>query len=527
MTFRRLSLEEEEKLLLQESEETNRENFREILKYFQLCQEDYNRVCDLLDGKIEKDNTYLNILLKLNYQGRAWYETDDKNEGFVFYIAEVLPQIIRNANILKKEKLLESLQCAGLASYEVFMKNKITINKQEHKLLKLLANEELVTKNTINYLNQIKSGQTNLICISRNPIDYIFISTNQNFGSCMDMVSFGEGWWLGLGGLSLDPNRLLIFSSTGKIKRFSIQSIELKHFGYVNRSWGLLSENDKIAIVRQYPGTGRELNNILVHLELNTNYFSNSKFKFLVPKLHNNLHSFPYIDNIPFFIPRDEKGFYSTENQSLYGKSSIDTSLCISIQNISENYDLDDNSYSCANCSDSIGEDECCWAEDDGPYCRDCFNDNFFYCSDCGEVDSLENAYSVSNGDYICSDCFNNYYFMCEDCEDTTNQDDESIVSGICSNCFRDNYFECEYCNKGYKNNEMSAIEDVCKDCFLDNYFECEKCCASLENNERSDLGNICKTCVDKHFFLCEKCEEIIEGDPKNILCGGCSNEEC
>jgi len=315
--MKRVERKNEYSFLLPKSEKTNIENFKGILKYFYLSTETHRRVIQTLSSRTRENiNSELDKLFKLNTQRRAWFELELNESNDIGYK--------RYINLLQKSA--KKVEEYDLSNYNTYRLGKVKKGKQEFKLFKFLLQNEFLSKENIEKITTIRAKATKLyLCISRNPIDYLFCSTNQNFSSCMSMTNGDNGYFLGLGGLSLDPNRFLIFISTGRIKRFNIQGYEFKHFGYQTRSWGLILSDNSLCIVNTYPYNKLDFYNEFKKLGYKiTNgydYTSSlvSKYTFLPPRLKDHKISLPYLDG-PGYACIGQKVHYSGKNET-YGST--------------------------------------------------------------------------------------------------------------------------------------------------------------------------------------------------------------
>jgi len=273
--MQRLKTEKELDLLLPESEEKNIENFINILPYFYYDDETTKRV----KNTIHKENrrpieNYLDEFFNLNDQRRAWYQIPaehcvEHSEAYAYYrkslsknkdIYNIFTKLLK---INETDKTIDTILDSEIFNKivhhtETFITGHFYYNNQKHKLFKFLLKHKLLTQEEVDTINAKKVNDSKLyLCISRNPIDYLFCSTNQSFeSSCLNLKSTHDGaYYMANAAFPLDPNRFIMFISNGKIKRYTIKGYEFKHFSYTQRSFGFISKSKKIIHVRDFPST--------------------------------------------------------------------------------------------------------------------------------------------------------------------------------------------------------------------------------------------------------------------------------
>lgn len=86
--------------------------------------------------------------------------------------------------------------------------------------------------------------------ISRNFADWFLCSTSEKWTSCLNLDSeYANAYWSGLPYLAGDPNRVMIYFTDGKKKKFN--GVETDKFG--QRLWGILGEDNKLYLLKSYP----------------------------------------------------------------------------------------------------------------------------------------------------------------------------------------------------------------------------------------------------------------------------------
>lgn len=509
METKRCSNNKEHDLLFDESNDKNMDNFKNIIPYFYYDDDTNDRIYDEIDTKLmSEDNKYLDEMLNLNNQRRAFYsvnKSEDLDKGYREYRNELY-----NSLSIKDELY------GRLCDYKVFSENSIVIDKQPVKLFKYLLKKEIFTKAQVDRINNYKTGDDLYVCISRNPVDMLFCSTNQSFSSCESLCSdYSGAFYMALGALPLDPNRAIMFLTNGKIKRYDIKDYEFKHFRYICRSWLLLDKDSSLHVIRHYPSSSMDFDTILrsIGYKINIDDFSDSKFKFEPGSYENGEHVNLYLDNI---------GRKYTNNKIYY--TYLGTTGCDEIFNCSSGFesieDFDslnnNNTHACVSCNCSVEDDYSYFNEDGDPYCEECYNDRYSSCYSCGDEVCLESdcTYRTDNG-YYCSGCFHDKYIICDNCGESELIGDSIVLSDsshtYCEGCGYDLTFYCEECEYVYENDDESTIGNMCLSCFGESHFVCSNCEETKKNDEESPIGNMCKDCFEESHFVCDICGEICD----------------
>ena len=381
MKLKRLDLNKEYELMLPESNINNIETLKRLLDKFFLNKKSIERAERFLSGKLSRDERYLDIYFDLNNQKRAFYDlTISKEEDFAYmdyknsvsYRFQYCDDLDISSKL--KEKILD---------YSTFKSGKIKINGQVRKLFKFLLSKDLLSKEHIDHLNTIKTKNHKLfLCVSRNPIDYLMIATNQGFTSCVDydFVPRQGGascFFLSNIGSIIDPNRFLVFLTDGYIKRYKIKTKEIKHFKYLSRTWGVLFHNtlnDHLVLLKTYPTN-------VINFKKSLEYFypsvveatkpyntinredeilSESKFKFEpLEFILKNRFAVPYIDNLASFKDKDTNNityrFPSCPSNEGEYMDRVHTRFKSTLK-FNEMCDIDDAVYNyiCETCGDTI-----------------------------------------------------------------------------------------------------------------------------------------------------------------------------
>ena len=469
--LRRLSLKREKELFTSQQEKGNIENFEDLLSYFYLSRMTTDKVIKSLNVKTrtEKDNE-LDKYLKLNSQRRAWFELElcrEVDRSYKEYL-QMLRYHAADGYLDKTSKCYRAiLDKYNLLNYNTYKLGKVKKDKQEFKLFKFLLQEKLLSEAEVIYISSKKASNKNKLyfCISRNPVDYLFCATNQNFSSCESLSSDYEGaFYMGLGSLSLDPNRCIIFITDGKTRDYITKNLSFSHFGYSSRSWGVWLSDNKIFIVRYYPQELICFERLLSSIHLDSLSYSKkgdlkspikSKHIFYLPRFQDKSYSFIYIDNMGLEIT--SKGY--AEYNSHYGITGC----------ISDKFDW------------SGGFEEL----DDWDTL---FSNSRYYCCQCDSRLHEDDTWFNNNGEAYCQSCFEEEYSHCYSCRRATFNDDAYLCEGnitLCQDCFDIHGTYCEECNRYFYKQAMYSIIDldkfVCDEC-ISLYHYCDKCKCSYNN---------------------------------------------
>ncbi len=397
--------------------------------------------------------------------------------------------------------------------YQNYLSNKIKINGQEVKLFKFLrkwydekdeyhrntilqkARENSITSWGSSYEEAFKRATEKIgasklpdkdlqITLSFNYADWFMCSTAENWSSCLNLQSDYEAcFWSGLPGLIVDPNRVLLYITDGKTK--SYRGITTKRF--INRTWGMISENDEIVPIRHYPQeflSDEDFANLFpfnVSKENMENYSFVSKYP-LKGILYNKFDESIYIyqdftafsknPNGDIYIESGPSGFHKVNDIGLFDEDTrydYTEGLDGLIDSNSELIDHEDNGIMCSSCGDRCHEDDMLFGADEQMYCENCYSDTFCNCDVCGDSIFLDDAHFTNDGCY-CEEHFSDRYSYCEDCGEVINNDEviEHNNKLYCFDCFNEQFAECESCNTIVDNDEIQEYDGdfVCNECY-------------------------------------------------------------
>jgi hypothetical protein len=475
----RLSNDEVEKLLPMSLEEENIESFTQILKYFLLSKETYKRVLASLNPETrdEKDK-FADSFFGLDPKTRrAFFKTkieESQDTGHIQF-CDIIGGVLANKRrgfssrsdyiTHMNNLLLTSFSNVNdfyyyICDYRNYKSNSIVVGKQKRKLFKFLLDNQLISKEIMVKLSQTKVGTDVYLCISRNPIDYLFCSTGQSFQSCQDTRYALNG----LGSLILDPNRVIIFVTQEKAVPYTLKE-QFHYFRYIQRSWALIMDNDTVVAIRNYPTKKVQFDTLLKTLGFKATDIKNkrpdtrlSKFSFDMPRYFTNTPSFIYLDYIGLSL---NKG---TISEVVYDRDYGSTG------NVSPNL---------------AGLD--------------------FFTMDTKDINIIKYQQMVSAAaGYVCSNC-GKLAAIAQGAELFEKRNRKGNRVYICKSCFKaDNAAVCGICGYYYPRDQIKYYEKVI--------------------TQHGDTGiEVCETCAAT-FVTCGKCERVFSESVKvSIVSGMCA----
>ena len=505
--FYRLPPEVELDLMFDSTDQQNRKALLETAWRFHLDHKSRST----FEEEVEAPTATLQLdqMLQLNSQRRCWYEVpskmmvttapttpyDEFRRGLFtsFHTFEDLDPVRKK--YWPDADLQNSEVWARIVNPEAFETNQIiTGDGQKRKLFKFLQEIGWLTKEQVNEIaTKRTTKQPTYLCLSRNPIDMLMISTNQSFTSCMSLESgHKEAFYMGLPGFICDPNRVLAFLTTGKLKTYDLCGQDIKHFGYIERAWQIATPFG-FNFGKCYPNNGEaSLLRRAVREVLPPRSRASAESLFPVPLMYwhdQNAPCLGYCDECTLVYDTGRWSFAfgqgaSTPFQHGGGFAGIPS-------------DFDDacaGGVRCCNCGDSISEDDYYSAEGDA-WCENCYYDRFSTCERCEET--VRNEYTS--------------------CVQVRHNDEEYW----CEHCVDNHANTCHHCGNLWADVRMIAAEDadgdtvvVCPDCEerVENCDICDTLYADAEDFSRPDNGDVawCGPCFDRESPTeCETCGEF------------------
>jgi formylmethanofuran dehydrogenase subunit E len=405
-------------------------------------------------------------------------------------------------------------------TYEHWLKGYAPNGQKLFRYLKKFFSEEILQE-----LSTARNTDTRYLVISKNPMDWIFMATNQSFSSCMGLEStYRNAYYMGLPVYLVNPCFFFLFITNGKLRTHTIKGLEFKHFRYINRNictW----TGDRFGIGRYYPYQSIRYENILRQYTIGaeTDDWSSDPEEQIIPELffENGKSCMPYYDI-------QCRGNMASSSGSSGSLMSLNWS-----RGFEEMEELHQKpQWKCESCGCHIDEDNFLSHNGDG-YCEDCFNELFSYCERCDEYYPQDETTFIQDLDsHWCNHCASHHSVECESCNERFSEDyyDTSTGDSICHSCFeRHSYYSCKECGDAVHPDDATVTEDslvYCDNCKDDNTHQCELCDRRWHDKDYLcdiDGALICEDCRDDNYYQCAECGNWIPNkDLKNNLCIFC-----
>ena len=328
--------------LKSESNRINHENFEKLLPHFYYDSEHEKRVMEAINSRQKIDD-----YLELDSEKRRFFEIegiDQLDRSFEKY-----------CDMLNREALvsfgIDERDIPALFDYKVYSTGRLLDGQ---KLFKFLKKKKVFSDDDIKYLTGKKVGKF-FACISRNPVDFLFCSTNQSFGSCLNLES-EYPYYIGLPSSLLDPNRYMIYIFSGKFKQHTVKGLEFKHFRYISRSWciagvganGIIGTDLQTYVVRAYPNNSISFQSILEGIGIG-NRWSEGLESFEPARIEGEV-AFPYLDNLG--LDGYGKNWFYSER----GATGVlnDFEYSGGFENLESVEALMESGYRCVDCGDGV-----------------------------------------------------------------------------------------------------------------------------------------------------------------------------
>lgn len=492
--MKRLTPEQEKDIISPETEAANIASFQSILPVFQISEETNKTVQDILTGKRHP----IDEMLKLDQNGRAFFEIDDPNSNDSLYqeYRSFLSEGYESVESWDYRLILKSLYNDKTS----FTDGKFIHKKQEVKLFKWLLKVGILDAEKVGYLNSKRTQKAKAyICLSRNPVDFIYCATDHSFTSCLSLTSdYSAAYYMSLGGLVADTSRFMMMITNKRLKEHKVRDQTFKHLSIQSRCWGYVNvEKGEVFLDREYPSNNYDLGSILKkHLNVvrGDDFVSSS---FICPASNSELdisRYLPYLDSVQARNIKDALGRVRYAAGEGGGAGSFD-----------------------------LDSEEGFEGMEVGP------RSERVRCADCESRHNISNMTAVGSGDYICSGCLEENYSLCQGCDEYHRADDLYEINSheYCDLCRQNLFTRCNECNEWVSTSEVDEKNGVCEDCLAENFEECSGC------GNHHHLGEIlhtsadepyCPDCYNLNFTKCSKCgEEIKVG---RTICQECEEEK-
>jgi hypothetical protein len=375
-----------------------------------------------VQGCIEKsisDDVIRSLILSefnrtIRFKYFSYNEEELLNKNVLNYILNIITLHSlkeKNSNEKTEEDVVQNLEAI--------------IQEEKEKIIYIL--EERIKKEWESITRFKLSNKKMKMVLSINFADWFLCSTQESWGSCLNLQNNSINFWTGLPGLIGDKNRIMIYL-TSENETKSYRGIETERFLY--RTWAILDNESTFNVIKWYPNStidnGSYINNFL---EEKTGFKFVKAYKndfcslYPVRKIltKNGYSLMPYLDdcemNSDGYITSGSSGMYYFRFGELYEGEVFDSDTFTSLDEvINANYEIEDfpDKNSCNICERRIGNGYEYYTPDDNVVCERCYHENYFNCVHCEETDSTENSIYVDDVGHVCETCFHENYFTCE-----------------------------------------------------------------------------------------------------------------
>ncbi len=368
------------------------------------------------------------------------------------------------------------------------------------------------------------------IVISFNFADWFLVSTAESWSSCLNLESdYDACYWSGLPGLITDPNRLLLYVTDGKTKKYRDIIVNKS----ITRTWGLLNYEDIVFPVRHYPLqiiSDNAISNIFP-FKVHPGCIDNSNSQFIKGKhvfkdvITNSFNESVYIYQDGTCFDIDDSGeinicsghsgyhkvVFDSNSDGPYLDGDTNYEYCEGLKGLIEsNSDLSNckpSGFTCDECGESFSEEDM-YHEDGGTYCQNCHDELYISCEICGESMHRDDAYYSPNGEAYCEYHYHKSFFTCDECGDIFDIDEvhEKGDHCYCNSCFNEKFVECDECGDTFLIKKHPVLYTkidqgiFCNKCFANSYVECNECHCVIEKDDAEKINDMpfCKTCAEK-----------------------------
>jgi len=410
-------------------------------------------------------------------------------------------------------------------TYEEFSNGK---DSSGQKIFKKARKVEVISSQLLDEINALRDQSSFIYgCISRNPVDYIFASTEQSFGSCLSLDSaHATAYYMSLPAMLLDPHRALFFVTDKKWKRVDVKGIEFERYKIIQRAWVLslfpknLHEHTPLRsmwVEKTYPSEKYPWNSILPEVrEMNRtseefcSFYKHRSTPFQLGRFEDDQEAMIFLDRARLRRVKNGKVQYDGEGHGS-GNLSPNFDWKGGFHDLSSIEDLTESKVQCRACSERLDHDETYFFDGDA-YCQECYSERFAYCNECGEEIHREDMVSDDERD-MCQDCFRRNFFRCTECGNITSDDQNR--DDMCEECFETHSEECVSCGERESAREVVSVEGdiLCSSCYRDKTSECVSCGDRFydTNLKKLDAGKVCENCLSDFLTECDECGETFE----------------
>lgn len=444
---------------------------------------------------------------------------DEESDGNWQKALEIFKTITGNP-LFKDEDRIQALRM----TYTLWNQGR-TQNGQ--KLFKWLA--KFTSQEIIEELTTSRTTGNNYLVISKNPMDWLFMSTGQSFRSCMSLESdYRNAYYLGTPLYMVNPCYFLVYITNGKVKSYEIKGLTFRHFRYIARNISIWC-GDRLELSRYYPfRPTTPFENIPSPIQI-----ANSDCWVAEP--HEAFRKTLDLENGTEVEPYYDFSFGSGIPSS---GGAWGSGFCLNwgggFENLTRLDDLE-NQERCTFCGTRLHEDETRWTPSDDPACQDCFDEHYGWCERCEEYENRDDMYYINDrNEHWCAYCTHHHSAKCNDCGDQVSNYTylEHLDRYICDDCM-DAYTRCDHCETYHDDCDKTTDGYVlCPGCIAEETTTCDSCNEIFyQSATLTEAANttICQACEEAYYITCETCGDIYRADSNEIqgsTCIYCIDEE-
>ena len=430
---------------------TNIAYLQAILKHWQLSHKSHLQVADAIFSPPQ-----LATDIELDTQGRLWVPVEldrTTDEAYKVY-----------RRVVRQSGCFSFAHFHALTQYDSVWKS----GKFEGQKLFKYLRKHGIGECDLNDVTSLRNTNKLWMCLSKNPIDFLFMATHQSFTSCMSLKSdYGGAFYMGFPEMWADQFKYIVFLTNGKLRRYTIKNYEFKHFRMIQRSLAV-TNGQKIGLVRDYPSRNT---NLVSHAPtswcLTYDQVKPISKMLATPNIwfNNDRRCQPYND-----CYRAYNGYIT--------HTSSGSDMRMRYNNGFENF---------TTMRDATQRGSCICCDED------LFDDD--------DYSSLE------NGERVCDGCRQEYYRWCDNCDSMFHYDDMTYIdaqdANICQGCLDYAYVECEECNEFVHEDYVTSIANgsVCESCRDEHYLYCSACGNYCHSENTYSIGNrtVCEDCIENY----------------------------
>lgn len=439
------------------------ETIKEILPHFYYTNHCIKEISNHLDRCIQGDYGHeeCNWLKNLpwNNQGRLLWEIEPNQDQDLAYTKFKRTIEIKIYNGIPEDKLnvVEEI----LADYDLFLEGR---TKDGQKLFKWLLKNNLFTQAEIEEVTTTKQNNSVYAVLSKNPVDFLFCSTDQSFSSCLSLDSSHDGaYYMGLPAAFMDKSRYAFFIMRGKSREYPLKGVPVRHFRMLSRCWCFVTEDNELVFSKVYPYSMFDLSTIKEALNYSVYKDDELEWRSMSPAYFAEDIKGSEV-SIYYDVSIDHEGHFES---GVADGAAKDYDWYDGFNNCESYEELTGDSHRvfCEYCENRCNSDTTIYIDNYGYVCENCLVDNFTCCQSCHSYVPDDDVFGDVKGlGIICRDCAD--YHGCKECESCGEllNNDEICTSNhgeiYCGDCYNERYSSCEKCGE-----EIDISEEFCDDC--------------------------------------------------------------